>query len=344
MSHTALRREPIAGSAACPKPKLGFAGVGWIGRHRMKMLAECGLGEVCAIVDPQAEMIRSAREVAPHAEVIQSFEELLASGVDGVVIATPSAMHAKQTVAALKEGIAVFCQKPLGINASETQQAIDAARASDSRLRVDFCYRYVEGVRKIRELIADGVLGNVFHIELVFHNAYGPDKEWFYDPARSGGGCLIDLGIHLVDLALWLTDFPSVEGVSSRLLAQGRPFRGRSAEVEDFAQAILQLANGASANIGCSWRAHAGQDAVIELRVFGTKGGAQLRNVNGSFYDFVTEHYTSTSRRTIAVPPDEWGGRAAVDWLNELARGNHFDRAAQQLGDVAKVLDRIYEQ
>jgi predicted dehydrogenase len=309
----------------------------------MKALAECG-AEICALVDPQEEMIRGAREVAPDAKVVRSFGELLQSGLDGVVIATPSGMHAEQTIAALDRGIAVFCQKPLGINATETKRAIDAARRSDSLLKVDLCYRFVEGARQIRELIQNGELGDVFAMELVFHNAYGPDKGWFYDPARSGGGCLIDLGIHLIDLALWLLDFPAVESVAGNLLTNGRAFKGRAVEVEDFAQAAVRLANGANVNVSCSWKAHAGQDAVIEASVFGSKSGAKLRNVNGSFYDFAAEHFIGTSRRTLAVPPDEWGGRAAIDWLNQLCKGNHFDPVAEELGIVAEVIDRIYER
>ena len=310
----------------------------------MKALAECGAGEICALVDPQVEMIRAAREVAPDAEVVRSFAEILQSGLDGVVIATPTGMHAEQTIAALDRGIAVFCQKPLGIDAKETKRAIAAARRSDSLLKVDLSYRFVEGARKIRELIQNGELGEVFAMDLVFHNAYGPDKAWFYDPKRSGGGCLIDLGIHLIDLALWLVDFPAVERVTGNLLANGRAFKGREVEVEDFAQAALRLANGANVNVSCSWKAHAGQDAVIEASIFGSQGGAKLRNVNGSFYDFVAEHFTGTSRRTLAVPPDEWGGRAATDWLKQLCRGNHFDPAAEELGIVAEAIDQVYQQ
>lgn len=344
MSQTAASARSASPPVTIRKPRLGFAGVGWIGRHRMKALAESGLADVYAVIDPQPEMIRGACEIAPAAEVVRTFADLLESGVDAVVIATPSAMHAEQAVAALQRGIAVFCQKPLGMNAHETRRAIDAARASDSLLSVDFCYRFVDGARKIRELIVTGELGDVFNAEFTFHNAYGPDKEWFYDPARSGGGCMIDLGIHLIDLALWLLDFPAVEEVTSNLLAQGRRFRGRAAEVEDFARANIRLATGASVQISCSWKAHAGQDAVIDATIFGTSGGARLHNVHGSFYDFVAEHYSGTGRRTLCLPPDEWGGRAAVNWLAALCKGNHFDAAANELAVVANVIDRIYER
>jgi hypothetical protein len=81
---------------------------------------------------------------------------------------------------------------------------------------------------------------------------------------------------------------------------------------------------------------------VIAADFYGTGGGAALRNVNGSFYDFTAELFHGTSRETLATPPDEWGGRAGVDWARRLAAGERFDPAAERLVDVAEVLDRIY--
>src|SRR6185437_1392053 len=95
----------------------------------------------------------------------------------------------------------------------------------------------------VRELMRAGELGHVYMIDLVFHNAYGPDKPWFYDAKLSGGGCVIDLGIHLADLALWTLDFPRVVNVSSRLFAHGQPFTANGAQVEDYATASVDLEN-----------------------------------------------------------------------------------------------------
>jgi len=327
---------------AAKKPRLAFVGTGWIGLNRMKAIVESGLGQVCAIIEPQNEMALRAREFAPGAAVVPGFDGALRGDVDGVVIATPSALHADQAIAALENGCAVFCQKPLARTKQETDRVIDAARAADRLLGVDLSYRFTAAARAIRELIQNRELGELFAVELAFHNAYGPDKQWFYDPRLSGGGCLIDLGIHLVDLALWLLDFPHVESVSGKLFAKGRGFRGRGAETEDFAQATICLAPCTNVQLACSWRAHAGQDALIEATVYGTRGGAKLRNVAGSFYDFVAEHCVGTARHTIATPPDDWGGRAATTWLKRLSKSNRFDPDIERLSAVADVVDRVY--
>ncbi|MFY0581591.1 Gfo/Idh/MocA family protein [Cystobacter fuscus] len=127
---------------------------------------------------------------------MDSLEALLDLGLDGVVIATPSAFHAEQSVRALERGVAVFCQKPLGRTQEEVRRVVDAARAADRLLGVDLSYRFTTGMRRLRECIQSGALGDIHAVNLVFHNAYGPDKAWFYDPRLSGGGCVMDLGIH----------------------------------------------------------------------------------------------------------------------------------------------------
>jgi predicted dehydrogenase len=211
-------------------------------------------------------------------------------------------------------------------------------------LGVDLSYRYTDAVQKIRSLIQSGEIGDVYAVQLTFHNAYGPDKPWFYDPKQAGGGALVDLGIHLLDLALWILDFPATDRVSSQLFAQGRPLIDRELQVEDFVTAQLSLGGGIALDLSCSWRLHAGADCAIEASFYGTRGGARIRNVNGSFYDFLGEAMNGTTRRSLSEPPDEWGGRAAVAWAKQLGESAHFDPAAKRLLDVAQVMDRIYAE
>jgi predicted dehydrogenase len=323
------------------KPRLGFLGLGWIGRNRLEALAQSGVAEVVALADPAPENAAAAARLVPTATA-SSLEELLATELDGIVIASPSALHAAQAEAALDRGLAVFCQKPLGRTRAETASVVSAARRADRLLAVDLSYRFVEGARRIRELVRRGELGSVYAVDLVFHNAYGPDKPWFYDPALSGGGCVIDLGIHLVDLALWTLEPAAVELVTSHLFAKGEPLGSRADLVEDFALADLTLDSGAVLRLACSWNLPAGYDAVIQASFFGTGGGATLSNVGGSFYDFAADRFRGTSRERLTGPPDDWGGRALIDWATRLGRRAGFDPAVERLVDVAAVLDRIY--
>jgi predicted dehydrogenase len=329
-------------AAPAVAPRLGFLGVGWIGRQRMAALASSGAGVVAAIADGSAAALREAAALVPGARVAASLDELLDAGVDGIVIATPSALHADHATAALERGSAVFCQKPLARTTAEARRVIAAARSVDRLLGVDLSYRHVAGMRRIRERVRAGALGRVHAVDLVFHNAYGPDRPWFRDPRLAGGGCVIDLGIHLVDLALWCLDFPAVASVRSRLYAGGRLLGGDPDVVEDHATAEVTLHDGATIRLACSWNLHAGQDAVIGIELYGDEGGAALRNVNGSFYDFVADEFHGTSRVSLASPPDAWGGRALVEWTRQLARDGGYDAACETNIVVASILDRIY--
>src|SRR4051812_36597434 len=174
------------------RPRLGFAGVGWIGQNRLQAVVDAEAGQASAVFDPVIETVERSRSRFPEAVLARSFEELLELPLDGIVIATPSALHAEQAIAALERGRPVFCQKPLGRNGSETQRVIAAARRADRLLQVDLSYRFHAGMQAICNLIQQGDLGAVYAVEAVFHNAYGPDKSWFYDAKLSGGGCLLD--------------------------------------------------------------------------------------------------------------------------------------------------------
>lgn len=320
--------------------RLGFLGTGWIGRNRMQAMLSTGEAVVAAICDPNHEMASEAKKLAPLALQPDTFEAMLALDLDGVAIATPSALHAEQCMQALESGTAVFCQKPLGRNAAEVCAVLSAAQRANRLLGVDLSYRHTAALRAIRHRIRSGDLGQVFAADLTFHNAYGPQSGWFWDRKLSGGGCLIDLGVHLVDIALWMFDFPQVLDATATLLRKGR--RAGEDEVEDYAIAELKLANAVTVRIACSWNLSAGKDAVIDATFYGTSAGAQMHNDNGSFFNFSAHLLRGREAEALAWPPDEWGGRAAAEWVRKLAAGEGFEGTTTGLLEAATVLDRLY--
>jgi predicted dehydrogenase len=332
-SHSPVTDEKKAGDPGHAEtrriPRLGFAGLGWIGRNRMAAVAGAGTAEIAYLCDPVADL---SNESAVNAG---SFEELIASDAEGIVIATPSGLHAGQAVAALERGKAVFCQKPLGRNAAETRRVIDAARANDRLLGVDLSYRFTDAMQAVHKLVREKTIGDVYAVDLVFHNAYGPDKPWFYDASLAGGGCLIDLGIHLIDTALWMLDFPHLGHVAARLHHHG----GHA--VEDYAAALLDL-DGVTVHLACSWNLPAGRECEIRTTFYGSLGAAAFHNTGGSFYDFIAEHYVGTTSSQLTKPGDAWGGRAIVDWVARLARSRSFDPEIATNLAVAEALDAIY--
>lgn len=330
-------------SSSSSLPKLGFLGVGWIGRNRMEVIARHGAAEVLYIADTVAQNAEEALKSAPQARQASSLEAIITEpDVEGVVIATPSAFHAEQSELALEAGKSVFCQKPLGRNAEETKRVVAAARRKNKLLGVDLSYRFTKAMQQVYKVVQSGELGHIYAIELVFHNAYGPDKAWFYEPKLSGGGCAIDLGVHLVDLALWAMKFPEVKQVHSQLFAKGKPIVMGEGKVEDYATASIELSGNTHIQLSCSWNLPAGQEAIISATFYGTNGGVALKNINGSFYDFVADRYYGTKTERLCTPPDDWSGRAGVAWAERLAQGEGFSEEAEEYVKVAEVLDKIY--
>jgi predicted dehydrogenase len=325
-------------------PRLGFVGLGWIGRHRMEAVKRAGAARVAAIVDPDRAAAREAASATGCQAVFADLEPAISDGLelDGVVIATPTALHAAQARQALERGIPVFCQKPLGRSAAECRELVRLARQGNVALAVDMSYRHAAAVTAALDALRRGQIGRPHAAELVFHNAYGPDKPWVRDVGLAGGGALIDLGCHLIDLArLFLGDL-SVAEVQADLFARGEPLEPDPGRVEDLALAQVRLADGRALRIACSWWLPAGTDAVFEASFFGDGRALTVRNVDGSFYDFEALLVEGRQSRRIAAPPDEWGGRALVAWAQRLARDRSFDPEVEQLVSVAELIDRIY--
>lgn len=322
--------------------RIGFLGVGWIGRARMQAALDTGCVAEAIVCEPAADARGAALALAPHATIVDSYEALLARRPDGVVIATPSAQHAEQAIGALRAGAAVFCQKPVGRTADEVASVAAAARAVDRLFEADFSYRRTAAMTRIRDLVRRGDLGRLFCADLAFHNAYGPDKDWFYDRRLSGGGCLMDLGVHLIDLVMWMFESGSLEVVASDLRLHGAAVCCADADVEDFAMAHLRTDCGAAVRIACSWRLPIGMDARIRAAWYGTQGGAAFQNLGGSFYDFQAERFDGVKTTLLAAPPDAWGGRAIAAWIHRLHAGARYSADAEMYVRVARIVENIY--
>jgi predicted dehydrogenase len=325
-------------------PRLGFVGVGWIGRHRMEAVKRAGAATVAAVTDSDAGAAHDAASAVGCATVSSNLDALLSDGVglDGVVIATPTALHAEQARRVIERGIPVFCQKPLGRTAEECRELVELARRADVALGVDMSYRYATAVTAALDSLRAGAIGRPYAAELVFHNAYGPDKPWVRDAELAGGGALIDLGCHLIDLArLFLGDLEPV-AVHADLFADGERLGPDPERVEDVALAQITLTDGRVVRVACSWWLPAGTDAVLEASFFGPVRALTVRNVGGSFYDFEALLLEGRRSERLASPPDDWGGRALVAWAERLSRDPSFDREIEQLVQVSELIDRIY--
>jgi predicted dehydrogenase len=308
----------------------------------MEAVQRAGAASVAAVADVDVDAARAAADAVGGAPICADLDELLSYELDGVVIATPTALHASQARAAMERGLPVFCQKPLGRSARECRALIELARQAGVPLGVDMSYRHVEAVERALEALRAGRIGVPHAAELTFHNAYGPDKAWVRDVELAGGGALIDLGCHLIDLARLFLGALVPVSVHADLFAAGERLGPDPERVEDLALAQVTLTDGRALRVACSWWLPAGADAVIDATFIGDGRALSIRNVGGSFYDFESLLIDGRRSERIAGPPDEWGGRALIRWAERLARDSSCDPEVEQLVSVAELIDRIY--
>ena len=182
---------------------------------------------------------------------------------------------------ALARGIHALVQPPIARNGAEADALLDTAAESDARLLVDYGYRTTPAAQAARAAVEAGRLGTLRSVQARFHNIWGPPGGWLFDRDRAGGGVLMDLGVPMIDLALYLLGFPAAGITAAHLWRGGGP---PGAEVEDFATLIGTIA-GAPFHCEVGWQVPLPQ-ATISLTFYGTTGTLTWHNVNGSFCDF----------------------------------------------------------
>src|SRR5688572_22050679 len=220
-------------------PRLGFLGVGWIGRSRLEALARSGEAEIAALYDPDPRACAAAREIAPHVECVTTLSRLFELSLDGLVIGAPSPMQADFALAALARDMPVFCEKPLGRDLADVERIVAAAKRHDRLLGVDLSFRRTRALEELADVVRGGSLGRVFAVDLAFHTAHGPDM--LNHPQHDGQGALSSLGVHMLDAMLWVLDFPRVTSITCQLHAHGQPVTRASGQPEDHAAVQLRL-------------------------------------------------------------------------------------------------------
>jgi predicted dehydrogenase len=269
--------------------RIGLIGAGSIGRIHASSVKSIEDAELSAIVDVRLERAKALAEEHGVNKVYKDYVEMLdREQPDAVIIATPNYLHAKMTIDALARGVHVFCEKPMAMNAEEAEKMLRARNKSGRILMLGMCQRFRNDSKAIRNLVLKGELGDVYFTKITLLRRAGiPGMgSWFTTKAFSGGGPLIDLGPHVLDLALWLQGFPkpvSAKGYTfSKLGTQnkclggwGIPEPGGPFDVEDLAVALIRLEGGGVMYLETSWALYTKED-TFNIILSGDKAGASL--------------------------------------------------------------------
>ncbi len=272
--------------------RVGVVGVGWAGQQHIKAFHAIDGVEIVAVAGMETELLESIRAEYGIPHGFARWEELVElERLDAVSIAVPTFLHAPIAVAALERGLHVLSEKPLARNGEEGAAMVAAARGAGRVLDVVFNHRRRGDIKKLKSIIDGGGLGRPYYAKASWLRRSGIPTlgSWFTSPELAGGGPMADLGVHVLDYALHLLGEPKVISVSASAYAELGP-RGRGGsegftaaasglafEVEDFASAFIRLEGGVTLVVEAGWASYRDPADVLDFRVYGTDGGAELR-------------------------------------------------------------------
>ncbi|MBI5833359.1 MAG: Gfo/Idh/MocA family oxidoreductase [Armatimonadetes bacterium] len=284
------------------KLRYGIVGAGTIARQHAERINARTDTMVAAIADP-SEKVR-AETVAKFGIPAEydSYADMLAKeNLDCVVVAVPNAFHAPATLAALEAGCNVLCEKPPAMNAGEAKAMWDLAEKKGVRLQFGLNNRFTGEAETAKTYLDSGRLGEIYHSTVQIWRRRGIPGlgSWFTTKAVAGGGALIDIGVHMIDLTHYLMGQPKPIAASAVAHARfgsnpetynylsmwGMPVAGGPFDVDDLACALIRFENGASMMIQASWAANTSDG--MDLRMMGDKGGIELSP--GSYIKIITE-------------------------------------------------------
>lgn len=313
----------------------------------------------CDIVVEKAE--KMAEEFGVDKKMaFADFKEMLDTvDVDFVDICTPNYLHSIIAVYALGKGINVFCEKPDAVSVDEAEKMQAAAKESGKLLMVMRNNRYNNYSIFLKKYIEEGKMGEIYTARCAWRRRRGiPGKGgWFTTKEQSGGGPLIDLGVHMIDLSIWLMGNPkpvTVSGCTYSKFADGddvsdsvhsnfgEKVAGGTFDVEDLAMGFIRFDNGASMQIEFSWASNIERESkFIELR--GTKAGATTDNATESLKIF-TEEFGSTVDITPNLPKTYPGHEANLrHFADVLQNGTEPDFEPIQGVNMIKILEAMYK-
>ena len=340
------------------KVKIALVGAGNIANTHLESYEKVPGAEVYAICDINEERLNETADRFGITRRYTDEDAMLAElpELDAVDVCVWNCNHASCSIKALNAGLHVLCEKPMAYSAQEAEEMLEAANKNNKLLMIGFVLRFSDDARIAMDFIQKGYLGDVYYSKAQYVRRHGNPGGWFADKARSGGGPIIDLGVHVIDLTRYLMGSPkpvSVYAAASDRMGN-RPYlknregwkpKGASdadiCTVEDFATALIRYDNGAVTYLETSYDLNV--EDIAKRHLFGTKGGMDLSNgvkIYGEYNDFLadiqvkTENYKDSCDMFVAE---------MAHFVDCIANGTECRARAEDGIVVMKILDAIYE-
>jgi len=348
------------------KIRAAVIGVG-IGKYHIEGYQEHPKAEVVAVADLRKEAAEEAADTYGIPQVYTDYRKMLQEAdVDCVSVCVPNKFHAPITIDCLKAGAHVLCEKPLARTAREGQKMVDAAKKAKRTLMVQFNNRFRPESQLLKQYIDDGVLGDIYFARCgwIRRNGIPGWGSWFTTKEIAGGGPLIDLAVHMLDLTLWFMGNPepamvmastySVFGPKMEGLGPwGTPNPKGTFDVEDMAVAMIKFDNGATISLEASWASRCKREWVYST-LMGTGAGASLERVfevDGEddtavdTLEIYAQRYGEPVNEQLLFPADAAMGRhtAVQHFVDCLLKGTTPLSPGEDGLRIMKILDAAYK-
>lgn len=332
--------------------KIGVIGTGGIAQNaHLPAYKNCPQAEVVAIADIKPEKLVEAGEKFGVEKRFTDYRELLAlDEVDAVSICTPNYMHKEPAIAALRAGKHVLCEKPLAMNGDEGQEIADVARETGMKAQVGFVMRFGAEGRILKRFIDAGELGHIYYGRAQVLRRRGiPGWGVFGEKDKQGGGSLIDLGVHVLDLSLWLMGSKkpvSVSGITEARFGNREGVMGLMGQwnvstfsVEDFGTGFIRFEDGSVLLLETSFALNMKDESLINISLMGDQGGADTnplaiyREEHGVLTNLTPTHNLRESNFDLEI----------ASFVEAVANDTPVQVPVEAGVTVSRVIDAIYK-
>lgn len=344
--------------------RVGFIGCGGIanGKHFPGMAQQEGV-DMCAFCDLILERAeKAAKEYGtPDAKVYTDYHELLADPtIDAVHVLTPNVAHCEITVAALEAGKHVLCEKPMAATPADAKKMLEARDRTGKMLTIGYQYRHFADNQVAKKVVDAGLLGDVYYAEATYLRRRGvPTWGVFTDKAKQGGGPLIDIGTHALDLTLWMMDnykpkyclgqtFHKLNKDTNQGNAWGN-WDPEKFTVEDSAFGMVVMENGAVINLESAWALNTLDVREAVTTICGTRAGADMDDglrINGirqnCQYVFKPNFSAAGAAFFDGVTSADPAVLEAAQWINAVVNDGTPCVLPEQAFTVTRILEGIY--
>lgn len=321
------------------KIRVLFTGLGGIAQiAHLPILSKMDNVEIAGVCDIDKN---KARNVAAKYNVKNSYnslDEMLDSvNADCLIVSSPNSMHKEQAIKGLEKGLNVLVEKPLARNYEEAVSIVDAAKKSKKLLMVGMNNRFRPEVMMQESFVSAGEIGEVFYVKTGYLKKRSTSEKWSVNKTESGGGVFMDLGIVILDIALWIMKFPKIKSVSA--VNYYHDFK----EVEDSSFVMIRFENGSTVSIETSWSLHRAND-MFYCNVYGRAGSTSINPLR--IYKNMHETLVNVTPVKIEKPTNLFKRTYEYElsnFINSVLTGKPSLSDGSEALERMKVVDAVYK-